>query len=121
MTDDEQDIAEAFDQDKVDETEDYTGDAFGDAVPGFPPDRPLGVDTVGVPAVEEDAGESFAERTLREIPDAADDAQIDVSSELGQLVEPDVSSLDAKGQQVADAVPGEGITAEEAAMHVEQS
>jgi hypothetical protein len=36
---------------------------------------------------------------------------------VGQLVEPDASSLDPEPQRLADAVPGEGLTAEEAAMH----
>jgi len=119
VTDDAQDIAEAFDQDKVNEIEDYTGDVFGDGVPAFPPDRPVRVNTVGVTAAE-DAGESFAERTLREMPDVGEGAEFDVASEVGQLVEPDASSLDTEPQQVADAEPGEGLTAEKAAMHIEQ-
>ena len=74
MSDDPQDIAEALDADKADEVDDFSGDAFGDALPEYPPERPLGVNTVGVTAVEEDAGESLTERTWREEPDVFDEA-----------------------------------------------
>ena len=49
---DAQDRAEALDDDKLDAE--------------FPPDEPLGVNERGVTAVEEDAPESFAERSARE-------------------------------------------------------
>jgi hypothetical protein len=117
MSDDPQDVAEALDEDKANETDDYSGDAFGESLADYPPDRPLGVNTVGVTPVEEDAGESFAERTLRELPE---DDEISSSSDVGQLVEPDASSLDTEPQQVADAEPGDDLTAEEAAMHIEE-
>jgi hypothetical protein len=117
MSDDPQDVAEALDEDKTNEIDDYSGDAFGESLPDYPPGRPLGVNTVGVTPVEEDAGESFAERSLRGLPE---DADIAPSSEVGQLVEPDASSLDTEPQQVADAEPGNDLTAEEAAMHIEK-
>src|SRR3954465_1788262 len=101
MTDDRQDIAEALDEDKTTEDLDYSGDAFGDDLRDFPPDTPLGVGTVGVTPVEEDAGESFAERTWREVPEElpGDDIGDPSASDVGQLVEPDASSLDDEAQQ----------------------
>lgn len=120
---DPQDNAEAYDQDVVDEAIDYSGDDVGDDLPSFPPDRPLGVNTVGVTPVEEDAGESFAERTLREVPE---DFDLDLAegldgdeSEVGQLVDPDAASFDDEAELIADAEPGAVLTAEEAAMHIE--
>jgi Family of unknown function (DUF5709) len=138
VSDDPQDLAEALDEDKADDIDDLSGDAFGDDLPDFPPDRPMGVNTVGVTAVEEDAGESFAERTLREEPDVIEEldleddddeldllddegSEIDVGSEVGQLVEPDASSLDHEAQQIAEAEGGEILSAEEAAMHIEEA
>jgi hypothetical protein len=119
VTDDRQDVAETLDEDKLDDVDDFGGDAFGDDLQEYPPERPLGVNTVGVTPVEEDAGESFAERTLRELPDDLDD-QLEAGSEIGQLVEPDASSLDTEPQQIAEMEPGKGLTAEEAAMHIEE-
>jgi hypothetical protein len=124
---DPQDSAEAYDQDVVDEAIDYSADDVGDDLPSFPPDRPLGVNTVGVTPVEEDAGESFAERTLREEPedfDLADellelDELDELDTEVGQLVDPDATSFDSEAELVAEAEPGAVLTAEEAAMHIE--
>ena len=117
---DPQDNAEAYDQDVVDEVIDYAGDDVGDDLRNFPPDRPLGVNTVGVTPVEEDAGESFAERTLREVPE--DDGlggALDDESEVGQLVDPDAASLDDEAELIGEVEPGDVLTAEEAAMHIE--
>ena len=114
---DEQDRAEALDEDVVDDEDDYSGDEVGDDLPDFPPDRPLGVNTVGVTAVEEDAGESFAERTYREEPE---DARADDRSDVGQLVDPDSTSAeDDEEELLGEAEPGVGLSAEEAAMHIE--
>lgn len=119
MTDDPQDQAETLDEDVVDDVEDRTGDEYGEGLPRYPPDRPLGVNTVGVTAVEEDAGESFAERSLREEPDDAAEAGRDGGSGVGQLVEPNPMSEDREERAVADAVPGGGQGPEESALHVE--
>jgi len=118
---DPQDNAEAYDQDVVDEVIDYAGDDVGDDLRDFPPDRPLGVNTVGVTPVEEDAGESFAERTLREVPedDGLGGALDDDESEVGQLVDPDAASLDDEAELIGEVEPGDVLTAEEAAMHIE--
>jgi hypothetical protein len=118
---DPQDNAEAYDQDVVDEVIDYAGDDVGDDLRNFPPDRPLGVNTVGVTPVEEDAGESFAERTLREVPedDGLGGALDDDESEVGQLVDPDAASLDDEAELIGEVEPGDVLTAEEAAMHIE--
>jgi hypothetical protein len=130
MSDDSQEQAEALDADKVDDDADFTGDDVGEGLPDFPPDRPLGVNTVGVTPVEEDAGESFAERTMREVPDPA--AQLDLAAEqfdyeaededdlAGQLVEPDASTLDHEAQEFAEEEPAAGLAAEEQAMHIEE-
>ena len=116
MSDDPQDTAEAFDEDVADSVDDRSGDEFGDDLPTYPPDRPLGVNQVGVTPVEEDAGESFAERTLREEPDVLAPGDDEV---VGQLVDPNATSFDDEEALVADEVSGEALTAEEAAMHVE--
>ena len=121
MTDDPQDHAEALDEDVVDAVDDRTGDEYGEGLPDYPPDRPLGVNTVGVTAVEEDVGESFAERTLREEPESGLDdlaAGDNSSGDVGQLVDPDTMSADREAQAVADAVPEVEEAAEEAAMHI---
>jgi len=138
VSDDPQDLAEALDADKAEDIDDLSGDAFGDALPDYPPDRPMGVNTVGVTAIEEDVGESLAERTTREEPDVLDDLdvgdtdeavldliddeepEIEIGSEAGQLVHPFAASLDEEAQQIADAEGGEPLTAEEAATHIEQ-
>ena len=41
---DPQDRAEALDEDVVDIVDDITGDEYGEGLPTYPPDRPLGVD-----------------------------------------------------------------------------
>lgn len=130
MSDDSQDQAEALDADKIDDDADPSGDDVGEGLPDFPPDRPLGVNTVGVTPVEEDAGESFAERTMREVPDPA--AQPDPTAEqfddeaeneddvAGQLVEPDASTLDHEAQEFAEEEePTAELAPEEQAMHIE--
>ena len=116
MSDDPQDRAETYDEDVVDDVDDRSGDEFGDDLPEYPPDRPLGVNTVGVTPVEEDAGESFAERTMREEPEVVpgDDGQ-----EHGQLVDPNAASLDDQEELIGEEAPGEGMSAEESAMHIE--
>jgi hypothetical protein len=110
---DEQDRAEATDADVVDDVDDYSGD---EDLADFPPDRPLGVKTVGVTPVEEDAGESFAERTSRQVPE---DAAPDDIAAVGQLVDPDASTLDDEEELLGEEQPGVGLSAEEAAMHIE--
>jgi hypothetical protein len=113
---DEQDFAEAVDEDVVDEDDDYRGDEVGEDFPGYPPDRPLGVNTIGVTEIEEELGDSFAERTYREVPE---DAPAPDRSEVGQLVEPDASDFDDEDELIADEEPGDGHSPEEAAMHLE--
>ena len=112
---DEQDVAEALDEDVVDEVDDRSGDAFGEALPGYPPDRPLGVGTVGVTPVEEDAGESFAERTWREEPD-----EEEVPPQVGQLVDLEATTEDREERALAEEVDAVGDeSAEELALHIE--
>ena len=114
---DEQDHAEALDEDVVDDVDDYSGDEVGDDLPDFPPDRPLGVNTVGVTAVEEDAGESFAERSYREEPE---DTRTGDRTDVGQLVDLDSTAAeDDEPELLGEAEPGDGRSPEEAAMHIE--
>ena len=119
---DPQDRAEAYDSDVVHDADDHAGDDVGDDLPSFPPDRPLGVNTVGVTPVEEDGGESFAERTFREVPEDLDLAEDldDVDAEVGQLVDPAAASFDDEAELIAEAEPGAVLSAEEAAMHIER-
>jgi hypothetical protein len=109
-------MAEALDEEVIDVDEDYSGDEYGEDLPDYPPDRPLGVGTVGVTATEEDAGESFAERSWREVPDG--EPRRDTSG-VGQLVEPDASTEDDEEQLFAEEDPGLDLSAEEAAMHID--
>jgi hypothetical protein len=116
---DEQERAEALDEDVLDDVDDRTGDEFGDGLPTYPPDRPLGVGTVGLTPVEEDVGDSFAERSWREEPDTGGrgDAAAD---DVGQLVDSTATTVDEEAQFVGESEPGAAVSAEEAAMHVEQ-
>lgn len=123
MTDDPQDLAEALDEDKIGEEADFGGDELGDGQHDFPPDRPLGANTVGVTPVEEDAGESLEERTWREEPDPAleevDGVARDVpGSDRLDLVEADVSTEDREAQQTAEMAEDEAGP-EAAALHIE--
>lgn len=117
MADDPQEVAESLDQDKIDDDVDSTGDAFGEGLADYPPDRPLGVGTVGVTPVEEDAGESFAERTLREQPE-----QIDADGDqpaVGTLVDTDAMDHDDEEQLVGEMTPDSHLSPEESAIHLE--
>ena len=115
VSDDPQDVAEALDEDWVDDVDDRTGDRVGDALRGYPPERPLGVEAAGITAVEEDGGESLAERADHEVPDAAG---ANVAGTVGQLVESSASTDDREEQQIADALPAAALGPEEVAMHV---
>ena len=65
---DPKDHAEVFDEDVVDTADDFDGDEYRAGLPEFPPDEPLGVEATGTTPVEEDAGESFAERDAHHRP-----------------------------------------------------
>jgi hypothetical protein len=116
MSDDPQEVAEGLDEDVVDDVDDRGGDEFGEALPQYPPERPLGVNTVGVTAVEEDAGESLAERVLREEPeeDVPDDDPVP-----GQLVDDSATTEDHEERLVGDLQPGAELGPEERAIHIE--
>jgi Family of unknown function (DUF5709) len=116
VSDDPQDVAESLDEDVIEIDDDLTGDDYGEDLPDYPPDRPLGVGTVGITAVEEDAGESFAERTLREVPERWRSRDV---ADVGQLVEPDASTEDDEEQEYAQEEPGLDLSPEEAAMHID--
>jgi hypothetical protein len=121
MSDDPQDIAESLDEDRVDDVDDRTGDEFGEALPDYPPDRPQGVNTVGVTAFEEDAGESFAERTEREEPEPSRRSRAnDAGRDIGQLVDENATTEDREEQLIGEAQPATELAPEEQAMHSEQ-
>ncbi len=121
MSDDPQDIAESLDEDRVDDVDDRTGDEFGEALPEYPPDRPQGVNTVGVTPVEEDAGESFAERTEREEPEPTQRSRpSDVARDVGQLVDENATTEDHEEQLIGESEPGTELAPEEQAMHSEE-
>jgi hypothetical protein len=101
VSDDPQDVAEALDEDRVDDVDDFAGDHFGEALPGYPPDRPLGVST-------------------DESPSPAAAAPDEPALEVGQLVDPYATALDDEPEQIADTVPATELDPEEAAMHVEE-
>jgi hypothetical protein len=117
MSDDPQEIAEGLDEDVVDDVEDWSGDEFGEDLPQYPPDRPLGVNTVGVTAVEEDAGESFAERTLREEPE--ENVTEDARRAPGQLADDSATSEDHEEELVGELQPATELGPEEQAIHIE--
>lgn len=121
---DPQDAAEALDDELLDpgavddpEGIDRFGDRFGEAY-GYPPDQPAGVDAVGVTAVEEGAGESFAERDRQYEPELAPSGA-DPAPRLGQLVDDADGRPDDESQLLAEAAGGVDGGAEQAAMHVE--
>jgi hypothetical protein len=122
---DEQDQAESLDEDVVDDVDDYDGDEFGDGLPGYPPEAPLGVNTAGVTVDEEEAGESFAERTWREEPDVGEPgARTPPAPHLGQLVDPlgsaDEPMIDHEAAAIADEVGGDDDGPEAGALHLEE-
>jgi len=116
VSDEPLDPSEALDEDDIETDDDFGGDDVGEDLPGYPPDRYQGVNTVGVTAVEEDSGESFAERTWREEPE---DRRPPQHSDVGQLVDPDTAEWDDEEELVGEEEPGEGLSPEEEAMHIE--
>jgi len=122
---DEQDRAESLDEDVIDDVDDFDGDEYGDGLSDYPPEAPLGVDTVGVTAGEEDVGESFAERTWREEPDSGEPgARSAPAPALGQIVDPygsaDEPMLDHEARAIADEVGGHDDGPEAGALHLEE-
>ncbi len=79
----------------------------------------MGVNTVGVTPVEEDAGESLAERVRREEPEAQD-VSGDAGREVGQLVDDSATSEDREAELIAEVQPGRELAPEERAMHAEE-
>lgn len=82
-----------------------------------PRDYPVGVEEFGITPAEERQDEPLAVRVTREEPDVMplDDEP------LGRLVEPDqgVAGLDHERDAIAtDVADADGLTAEEAAMHI---
>jgi hypothetical protein len=76
------------------------------------------VETFGVTAVEEDGGESFAQRTVHQVPEQP--TPDDDTPHVGQLVEPSASKPDDEEELLAEEEPpGRSASAEESAMHIE--
>ena len=130
---DPQDRAEALDEDVVDTVDDRSGDEYGDGLPDFPPDRPLG-------ATEPDGGESFADRDARYAPEPgelperpveprdelreetvdAEYAEDAALVDIGQLVDDDDGRPDDEERLLGERAPGEDPSPEQRAMHIER-
>ena len=121
MTDQPDSQSEALDEDKIHDVDDFSGDEYGDGLPGYPPDRPLG-DSFGVTALDQQAGESFADRTLREQPDFGEEGAVTAEArrEVGQTVAPHRFGHDHEEQAIAEEVAGEETGPEAAAMRIEE-
>lgn len=131
MSDDPQDRAESLDGDVVEPSNDFEGEAVGESFAAFPPDQLQGADTFGTAPVEEQGGESFAERDERYRPDddLVDDAPDEMATEAiaddrplppaGQLVEEHVGDDDAEEQMVGETRGERLEAAEEVAVRVE--
>lgn len=105
---DPQDRAEALDEDVVDTVDDRTGDEYGEALPAYPPDELLGAD-------EDEAPDSFAERTWREEPERGAGRP---GSDVGELVDP-AGPIDDEPRLVADETEGIPTGPEESAIHLD--
>lgn len=121
---DEQDQAESLDEDVIDDVDDYDGEEYGDGLPQYPPDQPLGVASLGVTGVEEDGGESFDERTWREEPDVGEPGARRPGREpIGQIADPYASAdediLDHEARAIADELGGHEDGPEAGALHLE--
>lgn len=82
-----------------------------------PRDHPVAAEDFGITPEEERMQEPLAERVLREEPDVMDG----LDDSVGRLVEPDqgVAGLDDEATSIAsDSADTDGLSAEEAAMHV---
>ena len=82
-----------------------------------PRDYPVAAEDFGITAEEERMQEPLAERVLREEPDVMDG----LDDSVGRLIEPDqgVAGLDDEATSIAsDSADTDGLSAEEAAMHV---
>jgi hypothetical protein len=117
VSDEPLDQSEALDEEDIETDDDYSGDDVGDDLPDYPPDHFQGATAFGVTPLEEEVGESFAERTREEEPE---DYRPPAHSDVGQLVDPDdVGEWNDEEELIADEEPGEGLSPEEEAMHLE--
>lgn len=91
MTDPDQDIAEALDEDELSEE--------------FPPEQPLAAQDQGVTGLEQLGGESVADRDARTEPDVWERRQ--APSERGPVLEgdPEPGAVDEEKDLVAPPVP----------------
>jgi len=118
MSDDPQEVAESLDEDVMvgDDAPDTSGDEYGEGLPAYDHDHLLGADTFGITAVEEDAGESFADRDEQGTPEWARE---DSGRGVGQILDRHSSTPDDERELIADEVPATELSPEEAAMHIE--
>ena len=135
MSDDPQDQAEALDGDVVESSDDFEGEAVGEAFADFPPDQLQGSDTFGTTPAEEQGGESFADRDDRYRPEVhererlVDEAPDEMVTEAiaddrplppaGQLVDEHPMDDDDEEQLVTEARGERMESAEEAAVRVD--
>lgn len=122
---DEQDQAESLDEDVIDDVDDYDGDEYGDGLPEYPPDSPLGVTSFGLTGSEEDSGDSFEARTRREEPDFGEPGARRPSRDVvGQIPDPyaaaDGEILDHEAKVIADELGGHEDGPEAGALHLEE-
>lgn len=89
-----------------------------------PRDHPLGAEEFGTTAAEERAGETFAQRAAREVPDLGLDQGVGDDQPLGgRIVQPDsgIVDVDDTPEELGDVAPDVGgLSAEEEAMRVER-
>ena len=92
---------------------------FRDSPANLPADEPQGMDEYGVTAAEQRHGESLDMLLEREEPDYGEGRPPEAfEGETGRLVEPDEGAhTDQEKDALAGRAGGEGLTAEEAAMH----
>lgn len=118
------DLDQAFGDDEVDDALDV----------GYsPPEKPLGLDEVGVTAEEQERGETFEERVAQEIPDPnlasdleaeptefVDDGEVG-AERAGRLVAPDAGLAEDREKDLVAGdvgIDGGAASAEEAAVHI---
>jgi hypothetical protein len=111
---DPQDVAEAIDEDNVRTDPGYTGDEPVD----YPPERPMGSLAQAITPLDEEVGETAAERARREEPDVFERAderterfedveldpgvEEDIAAEVAELLREDEDDEVAEGRPIGE-------------------
>jgi hypothetical protein len=106
VSDDQQHTAEAFDPDEL--GDDPTGELE------YPADRPLGSSD---PTRDDRVTDSVRDREWREEPELD---RVEEPDEVGRLVAPNDVLADDESDAVASAADEDDLSAEEAAVHVDE-